>query len=157
MTVKFALVASCFLFSQAMFTVAQDRKPIAIPERTMAARLQTFATPAFSTPASASRCSSALAVVHIIVDGDGHVSSADYLSGYDDLKEPALAAVRRWTYKPRLIDGQPVLVDTKASIFYLGDGTSMPMYVPDGKGGTKGGNIIPLPPGCGQGPQINRD
>lgn len=32
----------------------------------------------------------------------------------------------------------------------------MPMYVPDGNGGVKGGSIIPLPPGCGPEPQLAR-
>jgi hypothetical protein len=41
-------------------------------------------------------------------------------------------------------------------LFSLGDGDPMPMYVPDGKGGTKGGNVLPLPPGCRPGPQIKR-
>jgi hypothetical protein len=84
------------------------------------------------------------------------VSSADYISGYSELKEPALAAVRQWSYKPYSIDGKPVVVETHTSIFYLGDGESMPVYVPDGKGGVKGGDLIPLPPDCGPGIQIKR-
>jgi hypothetical protein len=136
--------------------VAQETKPLAVPEKTMAARLQTFETPPLSKPPLANRCSNALAVVHVVVDTDGKVTSADFVSGFPELKDPALAAVRRWVYKPYGVDGKPVAVETQASVFYLGDGESMPMYVPDGKGGTRGGNMIPLPPGCGPGPQIKR-
>jgi hypothetical protein len=134
--------------------VAQDVKPLAVPEKTMAARLQTYETPSLSKPTSSNRCSNALAVVHVVIDTDGKVSSADYVSGYSALKDPALAAVQRWSYEPYSVEGKTVVVETRASVFYLGDGESIPMYVPDGKGGVKGGNMIPLPPGCGPGPQI---
>jgi len=122
----------------------------------MAAKLQTYETPTLSKPPLASRCSNALAVVRVVVDTDGQVTSAGFVSGFPDLKDPALAAVRRWLYKPYVVDGKPVAVESQASVFYLGDGESMPMYVPDGKGGVKGGTMIPLPPGCGPGPQIKR-
>jgi hypothetical protein len=157
MASKFSIITSCLLLcSGALSAAAPDTKPIVVPEKTMAARLQTYETPSLSKPTSTNRCSNALAVVHVVVDADGKVSSADYVSGYSELKDPALAAVRRWSYKPYSVDGKPVVVETRASVFYLGDGESMPMYVPDGKGGTKGGNTIPLPPGCGPGPQIKR-
>jgi hypothetical protein len=139
-----------------MIAVAQETKPLAVPEKTMAARLQTYEIPTLSKPPLANRCSNALAVVRVVVDTDGKVTSADFVSGFPELKDPAIATVRRWLYKPYVVDGKPVAVETQASVFYLGDGKSMPMYVPDGKGGTRGGNMIPLPPGCGPGPQIKR-
>lgn len=157
MNPKLSFVTFCLLLcGGAAFAVAKEAKPLAIPEKTMAARLQTYQTPPLSKPTSANRCSNALAIVRVVVDTDGKVSSADYVSGFPELKDPALAAVRRWSYKPHVVDGKAVVVETQASVFYLGDGESMPMYVPDGKGGTKGGNMIPLPPGCGPGPQIKR-
>jgi hypothetical protein len=157
MTSKLSIVTlSLLLCSGAMSSLAQDAMPLVVPEKTMAARLQTYETPPLSTPRSTIRCSNALAVVHVVIDVEGKVSSADYVSGFPELKDPALAAVRRWSYTPYSVDGKPVVVETRASVFYLGDGESMPMYVPDGKGSTKGGNMIPLPPGCGPGPQIRR-
>src|ERR1700679_3953081 len=140
MTSKFSIVAfSLFLFSAAATAVAQDTKTIVVPEKTMAAWLLTYETPALPKPTSTNRCSNALAVARIVVDTDGKVSNAEYVSGYPELKDPVLAAVRRWSYKPYVVDGKPEIVETQASVFYLGDGESMPMYVPDGKGGTKGG------------------
>ena len=136
--------------------MAQDTKPFVVPEKTMAARLQTYETPTLSKPTSTNRCSNAMAVVHVVIDTDGKVRSADYVSGYSELKDPALAAVARWSYEPYSVDGKPVVVETRASVFFLGDGESMPMFVPDGKGGVKGGNMIPLAPGCVPGPQIKR-
>jgi hypothetical protein len=157
MTSRFPIASlRLFLCCSAVCALARDTKPIAVPEKTMAARLQMYETPVLSKPAMANRCSNALAIVHVVVDVDGKVSSASYVSGFSELKDPALDAVRRWSYKPYTVDGKPVVAETQASVFYLGDGESMPMYVPDGKGGTKGGNVLPLPPGCRPGPQITR-
>jgi hypothetical protein len=142
------------LFNAVAFSVGQGAKAISVPEKTMAARLLTYATPSLPKPSSTNHCSNALAVVHVVVDVDGKVKSVDFLSGFAELREPALTAVKQWSYKPYMVDGQPVAVETKASIFYLGDGEALPMFVPDGKGGTKGGNALPLPPDCGRGPQI---
>jgi hypothetical protein len=121
MTPKFLSVTLClFLSGGAGRAVAQEVKPLVVPEKTMAARLQTYETPPLSKPMSANRCSNALAVVHVVVDADGKVISVDYVSGYSELKDPALAAVQRWSYKPYVIDGKPVVVETRASVFYLG-------------------------------------
>lgn len=158
MTSKLFSILTVFLFlgGDVRPEFAQDTKLVSVPEKVMAARLQNYETPLLSKPPLANRCSNALAVIHVVVDVDGKVKGVDYVSGFPDLEGPALAAVRRWSYEPYSVDDRPVVVDTKASIFYLGDGESMPMYVPDRKGGTKGGNMIPLPSGCGNGPQIKR-
>ena len=95
-------------------------------------------------------------MVGISVDEGGKVSDASFLSGFAELKEPSLDAVKHWSYRPYKLNGQPVSVKTKASIFYLGDGESFPLYVPDGSGGTIGGDRLPLPSGCNSGPEIKR-
>jgi len=154
---KVSIITCCALLcSYALIAVAQDAKPVVVPEKIMAARLLIYETPALPKPTSTNRCSNALAVVRVVVDVDGKVSGVGYVSGYLELKDPSLATVRGWSYKPYIVDGKSVIVETRASLLYLGDGESMPMYVPDGKGGTKGGNMIPLPSGCGPGPQIKR-
>jgi hypothetical protein len=147
------------LMVAASFLVQTDVRsnPVVVPEKTMAAHLVNYATPNLSKPPSTNRCSNALAVVKVFVDEHGKVTGVEYLSGYEELKEPALAAVKEWLYKPYLVGSHPVAVETQASIFYLGDGESLPMYLPDGKGKVKGGNILPLPAGCSSGPQIKRE
>lgn len=62
----------------------------------------------------------------------------------------------QWTYKPFEQNGRAVAVRSRVSLFDLGDGESFPMYSPDGKGGVKGDNLLPLPAGCGTGPTIVR-
>jgi hypothetical protein len=148
-------ILGLFFGQQAIFTVAQETTPVSVPEKAMAALLLSHETP----PLSASplkRCSNALVVVGVLVDAEGKVNKTEFESGYAELKDSALAAVRRWTYRPYLVSGKPTAVRTQASILYLGDGQALPMHVPDGKGGTKGGNTLPLPPGCGPVIQIKK-
>ena len=95
-------------------------------------------------------------MLNVTVDKHGTVIGAEAVSGFDQLKQPAVAAVQQWTYKPYLQNGTEIPVHSPVSIFFLGDGESFPMYSTDGKGGVKGGNMLPLPPGCGQGPRIVR-
>ena len=129
--------------------------PREIPEKTMAANL--ISSPAAKLPDGfLTRCSNALVMLKITVDESGKTTDVAVTSGYDELKDPSLTAVRQWTYKPYEQKGLAIAVSSRLSLFYLGDGESFPMYSPDGKGGVKGGNMLPLPPGCGTGPTIVR-
>ena len=51
-------------------------------------------------------------VLHAIIDKDGHVEKLDAISGPPELKTAALDAVKQWTYKPYLLNGEPTEVDT---------------------------------------------
>ncbi len=55
-------------------------------------------------------------VVHVIIGKDGRVISADPVSGPDLLRKPYADAIKQWTYRPFLLDGQPVEVDTTVSL-----------------------------------------
>jgi hypothetical protein len=95
-------------------------------------------------------------MLKVDIDETGKVTAATFESGFQEFREPAVATAKQWTYKPYEQNGNAIPVETHVSIFYLGDGESFPMYSPDGKGGVKGGNLLPLPPGCGPGPTIKR-
>jgi TonB family protein len=50
---------------------------------------------------------------------DGHIHSLKVISTPDaDLAIASLAAVRQWTYKPYLLNGEPVEVDTMVTVHY---------------------------------------
>ena len=51
-------------------------------------------------------------VLHVVVARTGNVSEVDGLSGPPTLQQSAIEAVRGWTYKPYLLNGDPVEVDT---------------------------------------------
>jgi TonB family protein len=131
-------------------------KAAVVPETVMAARLSHFVAPKPPEGVLGKRCSNALVMLRVTVDENGRVSDVEFLSGYEELRDSTITAVNQWTYKPYKKHGRPVIIQTQVSVFYLGDGQSFPMYSPDGKGGVKGGNAIPLPAGCNSGPSIKR-
>jgi protein TonB len=60
-------------------------------------------------------------VLHAIIDKDGNVAQLEVVSGHPLLVQAALDAVRQWRYKPTLLNGDPVEVDTTITVtFTLG-------------------------------------
>ena len=51
-------------------------------------------------------------VLHAIIGKDGRVDKVDAVSGPEVLRDAAVDAVRQWTYKPYLLNGEPTEVDT---------------------------------------------
>ncbi len=51
-------------------------------------------------------------VLHVVVDKEGNVSSLELVSGDPALAAAAMEAVRRWKYRPYLLNGQAIEVDT---------------------------------------------
>lgn len=61
-------------------------------------------------------------VLHVIIGKDGTVQEVQVVSGPPLLIRAATDAVRQWSYKPTLLNGKPVEVDTTVTvIFALGD------------------------------------
>jgi protein TonB len=50
--------------------------------------------------------------LHITIDKTGNVTSAVMTDGEPELADAATNAVKQWTYKPYLVNGQPVEMDT---------------------------------------------
>jgi protein TonB len=60
-------------------------------------------------------------VLHAIIARDGSIESLQVVSGHPMLVRAALDAVRQWRYKPTLLGGQPVEVETTITVnFRLG-------------------------------------
>lgn len=57
-------------------------------------------------------------VMKILISRTGHVLSPKVISGPRMLQQPALDAVRKYEYKPYLLNGQPVEVTTRVSIHF---------------------------------------
>ena len=57
-------------------------------------------------------------VLHAILDRDGNVARLEQVSGPQELTDAAMAAVRQWRYKPTLLNGDPVEVDTTITIMF---------------------------------------
>jgi len=55
-------------------------------------------------------------VLHAIIGKDGHVKTLEAISGAEILREAAIDAVKQWTYKIYLLNGEPSEVDTNIII-----------------------------------------
>jgi periplasmic protein TonB len=57
-------------------------------------------------------------VLHAIIGKDGTVQNLEYVSGPPLLMKNAMDAVRQWRYKPTMLNGEPVEVDTTISVVF---------------------------------------
>ena len=57
-------------------------------------------------------------VLHAIISRDGGITSLDVISGPPLLVQAALDAVRQWRYRPTLLNGEPVEVETSITVIF---------------------------------------
>jgi TonB family protein len=57
-------------------------------------------------------------VLQAVIDTDGHIADLHVMSGPDLLQPAAVEAVRQWVYRPYLINGEPVKVDTTINVIF---------------------------------------
>ena len=58
-------------------------------------------------------------VLHAIIGRDGQVSELEVLSGHPLLVNAAVEAVRQWRYRPTLLNGQAVEVETTITVSFV--------------------------------------
>lgn len=56
--------------------------------------------------------------LHALIARDGSIQNLRVITGYCSLAEAAMRAVRQWRYRPTLLGGQPVEVDTTIDVIY---------------------------------------
>lgn len=57
-------------------------------------------------------------ILHAIISKDGSVQELQYISGPPLLMRSAMDAVRQWRYRPTLLNGEAVQVDTTISVVF---------------------------------------
>src|SRR5438874_11378654 len=55
-------------------------------------------------------------VLHAVIDKDGSIKGLTLVSGHPMLAPAAIDAVKQWRYKPYLLNGEPVEVDTEVMV-----------------------------------------
>jgi TonB family protein len=85
--------------------------PVRVSGGVMAGAILTKSQPVYPADAACQHVAGAI-VLHAIVGTDGRVKSLEPISGPLVLRQPAMDAVKQWTYKPYLVNGEPVEVDT---------------------------------------------
>jgi len=84
---------------------------------TTAASLINRVTPVYPPLARQTRISGTVRL-HAIIAKDGGVQQVEVISGHPLLVQSALDAVRQWKYRPTLLNGEPVEVDTTIDVVY---------------------------------------
>ncbi|MGB7136967.1 MAG: energy transducer TonB, partial [Acidobacteriaceae bacterium] len=73
-------------------------------------------------------------VIDALIDQEGKVGHLNVVSGPEMLRQSSLDAVKTWVYKPYLLNGEPVAVETTINVVYsLGDSKHFPPPPPPGK------------------------
>src|ERR1700722_2918764 len=82
-----------------------------------AASLVKQVTPAYPNIAKTAHVSGTV-TLHAIISKDGSIEKLEYVSGPALLMTSAITAVREWKYKPTMLNGEPVEVDTTVQVVF---------------------------------------
>jgi TonB family protein len=103
-------------FAPATNVVAQTGRIVRVSGGTMAGNLISKPDPVFPAAAK-SRHASGAVILHAVIGTDGHIHSLALVSTPDpDLAIAAIAAVRKWTYRPYVLNGVLTDVDTTITV-----------------------------------------
>ncbi len=56
--------------------------------------------------------------LHALISIEGRIESLEVVSGDPPFIQSALAAVREWRYRPTILNGRPIEVDTRITVIY---------------------------------------
>jgi protein TonB len=91
--------------------------PIRVGGNVQQANLLRQVTPIYPPIAKTAHISGTV-VLHAIISKDGTIEQLEYISGPPLLMKNAMDAVRQWRYRPTMLNGEPVEVDTTVSVVF---------------------------------------
>jgi periplasmic protein TonB len=91
--------------------------PVRVSSAVMAGLLLRRGSPEGSNLAKAAK-EGGIVVLRAIISKTGTVSDLQVISGAMILRAPVLNSVKQWTYRPYLLNGQPVDVETQIVVKY---------------------------------------
>lgn len=86
-------------------------KPVRVSSGVIAGLILHKVDPVYPQDAKDSGVSGAV-VLAAVIDDQGKITKLSVVSGPEKLRDAALDAVKQWTYKPYLLNGRPVFVQT---------------------------------------------
>jgi len=84
-------------------------------EGVLEAQLISRVEPRYPTLAVQTRQSGTV-VLHAIISRDGRINALEVVSGSPFFVQAALDAVRQWRYRPTMLNGEPVEVETTITV-----------------------------------------
>jgi protein TonB len=96
--------------------------PVRVSSGTVAGMILSRPDPVYPPIAKAAHVQGAV-ILHAIISKQGTIENLQVVSGPPMLTGSAMDAVRRWRYKPYLLNGEPTEVDTTITVnFTFGGG-----------------------------------
>jgi periplasmic protein TonB len=96
-------------------TALPSIEPVSVPEA--AERALVTDQPAFSLPAN-SKTQAGTVVLQVLIGRDGVVEDAKFLQGALAFARTAIDGVKQWKFKPYIMNGRPVEVQTNLTISF---------------------------------------
>lgn len=116
-----ALVFRTYVYTPSVANEAtaasKEKAPTSVPAGVMAQRLLKQPVPIYPLAAKKAKIEGSV-LLDAVIGEDGTIKNLKAVSGPKELQQSALDAVRQWTYKPYLINGDPVEVETTVTITY---------------------------------------
>jgi protein TonB len=94
-----------------------ERQPLKLSEPIVQAQLLSRIEPQYPIIAIQTKTEGTVRL-HAIISRDGRITSLDVLSGHPLLVKAALEAVRQWRYRPTMLNGEPVEVETSITVIF---------------------------------------
>ena len=98
-------------------TVPETHASAKVAGGVMAGQVLTKVNPVYPVEAKKAKIQGAV-VMKAVISREGTVENLQVVSGPKELQASALDAVRQWTYKPYLLNGEPVEVETTVTVTY---------------------------------------
>lgn len=93
----------------------QEKRTVKLSGGVVAAQLISRVEPRYPSLALETRLSGTV-VLHAMISRDGRIESLEVVSGSPFFVQAALDAVRQWRYRPTLLNGEPVEVETTITV-----------------------------------------
>jgi protein TonB len=92
-----------------------EKRPLKLSEPVVEAQLVSRIEPRYPRLALQMRRSGSV-ILHAIINRDGHIDALEVVSGSPFFAQAALDAVRQWRYRPTMLNGEPVEVETTITV-----------------------------------------
>ena len=118
------LIIVSLVFLAASFALAQDSRDtppaparIRVSADVQQAQLFHHVSPRYPDDAMKKQIQGSI-VLHAVISKDGTIQKLEAVSGPPELIPAALKAVKKWKYKPTILEGRPVEVDTTINVVF---------------------------------------
>jgi protein TonB len=94
-----------------------EKRPVKISEGVLQAQLISRVEPRYPALALQTKTEGVVRL-RAIISRDGRITALDILSGHPLLVKAALEAVSQWRYRPTMLNGEPVEVETSITVIF---------------------------------------